>query len=169
MISNQKNLRITLCSPKKKEEKEKSNNFNCQIWRENTSNLQNPRYQKARYPKVPKPSRAEALGPPAARPPLRRPPDRRPAPWAIFLGRTRLVRKATYWWKKSGSPVDMVNIPLFTTGVIHPIGGWEWDFWAINSIQQNDLLTRVRFWWLALITQVSDPPLFFFESLKASV
>ena len=32
------------------------------------------------------------------------------------------------------SPVDMVNILLFTTGFTHPNGGWPWDFWSINSI-----------------------------------
>ena len=26
------------------------------------------------------------------------------------------------------SPVDMANILLFTTGFIHPNGGWPWDF-----------------------------------------
>ena len=26
------------------------------------------------------------------------------------------------------SPVDMVNILLFTTGFTHPNGGWPWDF-----------------------------------------
>ena len=52
------------------------------------------------------------------------------------------------WWRmyipKNRNTVDGRNpanqlrlvvyrIPLFTTGFIHPNGGWPWDFWTSNS------------------------------------
>ena len=39
------------------------------------------------------------------------------------------------WWLKSGQPVEVGswNLPLFTTGFIHP-QVVVWDFWTINSI-----------------------------------
>ncbi len=35
------------------------------------------------------------------------------------------------WWKKSGKPFDLVNIPLFTR--FHTCWVVVWDFWTINS------------------------------------
>ena len=34
------------------------------------------------------------------------------------------------WWLKSGDHQLrlVVEIPLFTTGFLHPTGGWPWDF-----------------------------------------
>ena len=39
--------------------------------------------------------------------------------------------------QKSGQPVDMF-IPLFRR-FIYPNGGWEWDFWSINSYGIHDI------------------------------
>ena len=35
------------------------------------------------------------------------------------------ARKTSWYGPKS---------PIFTTGFIHPTGGWPWDFWTINSM-----------------------------------
>ena len=47
------------------------------------------------------------------------------------IGRYNLQPPNPYcWWFRNpvNSPVDMVNLPLFTTGFKNMSGGWEWDF-----------------------------------------
>ena len=40
------------------------------------------------------------------------------------------------WWLKSGgnAPVEVGSLSHYLQGFVHPKGGWEWDFWTINSI-----------------------------------
>ena len=45
---------------------------------------------------------------------------------------TKVYIASYCWWKKSGYPVDMVNIPLFTRFYASQVVVWE--FWTINSI-----------------------------------
>ena len=38
------------------------------------------------------------------------------------------------WWFRNPAPVDTVSsLSHSLHGFIHPNGGWEWDFWTINS------------------------------------
>ena len=57
-----------------------------------------------------------------------------------FHWRLKSPSHGTYycWWLKSGvHQLRLVVYPIIYKGFIHPNGGWEWDFWTINSITKK--------------------------------
>ena len=48
------------------------------------------------------------------------------------------VLQSYCWWfvrNPVNSPVEVGSLSHYLQGFIHPNGGWEWDFWTINSTE----------------------------------